>query len=171
MQCVVLGTAPDPAIHYDFVNLMKQYEKDPDVRILLAQEERLAHKLYAGAEIFLMPSLFEPCGLTQLIALKYGAIPVVRRTGGLVDTVFDVDFSGKPFEETNGFSFDSPERGAFDSALDRALQLWKLNPERWKSLVRQGMQHDFSWTVSCALYLDVYNKILSRNFHHVAGQQ
>lgn len=159
MQCVILGTAPDPAIHYEFVNLAQKYAQDPDVRILLAQEESLAHKLYAASDLFLMPSLFEPCGLGQIIALKYGSIPVVRKTGGLSDTVFDVDYSNRPFEETNGFSFDHPDAQGLDSALDRAIALWKKDQERWKKLMIQAMNHDFSWNRSSALYIDVYKKI------------
>lgn len=165
IQCVILGTTPDPAIHFDFVNLMQKYAQDPDVRILLAQEEDLAHKLYAAADIYLMPSLFEPCGLTQLIALRYGAIPVVRKTGGLVDTVIDVDYSDKPYEERNGFLFDYPDTIGLDSALDRAVKFWKTDKEGWKKLVVQGMSYDFSWNRSSALYIDVYKKIMKTGYN------
>lgn len=160
MQIVVLGTAPDPVVKSDFAMLAERYENDPDIRILLEQEEKLAHKLYAGADIFLVPSIFEPCGLTQLIALRYGAIPVVRKTGGLADTVFDVDFSGRPFEQTNGFSFDHADVQGLDSALERALSLCKYNKERWQMLVSQAMQCDYSWKASANLYLNAYRKIL-----------
>ncbi len=165
MQCIILGTTPDPAIHYEFVNLAQKYAKDPDVRILLAQEEDLAHKLYAGSDIFLMPSLFEPCGLGQLIALRYGSIPVVRKTGGLADTVFDVNYSGKPFDETNGFVFDDPDLMGIDSALDRALNLWKTEPDTWKKLMVQAMNKDFSWNNSSGLYIDMYKKILKNVYN------
>ncbi len=165
MQCIILGTTPDPAIHFDFVNLANQYANDPDVRILLAQEESLAHKLYAAADIFLMPSLFEPCGLSQLIALRYGAIPVVRKTGGLVDTVFDVDYSDKPFDQTNGFCFDDPDEPGLDSALDRAIELWKEGGETWKKLQIQAMNEDFSWNTSSALYIEVYKKIMKSGYN------
>lgn len=171
IQCVILGTAPEPHVHEEFVNLAKKYEYDADIRIVLVQEEHLAHKLYAASDIFLMPSLFEPCGLTQLIALKYGSIPVVRKTGGLVDTVFDVDYSGKPFEETNGFSFDNPDTLGLDSALDRAINLWKNDQKRWQSLILQAMNYDFSWNESCKLYIDVYKKISAKASHQVEGHQ
>lgn len=160
MQCVILGTTPDPEIHYEFVALEQQYAQDPDVRILLAQEEALAHKLYAASDIFFMPSLFEPCGLGQLIALRYGSIPVVRKTGGLADTVFDVDYSNRPFEETNGFCFDHADAMGVDSALDRALHLWKKDQTRWKQLVVQAMNADYSWNRSSVLYIDIYKKIM-----------
>ena len=165
IQCIILGTTPDPAIHYEFVNLAQKYASDPDVRILLAQEESLAHKLYAASDLFLMPSLFEPCGLGQIIALKYGSIPIVRKTGGLADTVFDVDYSNKTFEETNGFSFDYPDAVGVDSALDRAISLWKKDKETWKKLMIQAMNHDFSWNVSSALYIDVYKKIIKSGYN------
>jgi starch synthase len=169
MQCVVLGTAPDPAIHHDFMKLTAKFEGDPDVRILLAQEESLAHKIYAASDMFLMPSNFEPCGLGQLIALKYGSIPIVRKTGGLVDTVFDVDFSGMKFADTNGFCFEHPDALGLDSALDRALALWKNDRKKWKALMAQAMSHDFSWNSSSKLYLDVYEKILNRQSSKVVG--
>lgn len=160
MQMVVLGTAPDPAVNSEFTMLSQKYENDLDVRVLLEQEEKLAHKLYAAADIFLVPSIFEPCGLTQLIALRYGAIPVVRKTGGLADTVFDVDFSDLAFEKTNGFSFEHADAQGLDSALDRALSLCKNNKERWKALVKQAMQCDYSWKSSAGLYVKLYNKNL-----------
>lgn len=108
-----------------------------------------------------MPSLFEPCGLTQLIALRYGAIPVVRKTGGLEDTVTDIDFGGKPFEESNGFSFDHANSEGLDSALDRALVLWKKNPNRWQTLVEQALTSDFSWQIPAKKYCSIYEKIVT----------
>ncbi|MBS0654708.1 MAG: glycogen synthase [Verrucomicrobia bacterium] len=163
MQYIVLGTAPDPAIQWEFVTLAHTYAHDPHVRILLQQEESTAHRLYAASDIFLMPSLFEPCGLTQLIALKYGSIPIVRSTGGLCDTVFDVDYSKKPFAETNGFVFNNPDVVGLDSALDRALAFWRQDGEAWQSLMLQAMQYDFSWNTPANHYLNIYQKILSRN--------
>lgn len=161
IQCIILGAAPDPAIHYEFVDLAQKYAKDPDVRILLAQQESLAHKLYAASDMFLMPSIFEPCGLGQLIALRYGSIPIARKTGGLADTVFDVDYSGKDFVDTNGFVFDNADDTGIDSALDRAIRRWKTDQKKWKKLMVQAMNFDFSWNSSSALYIDVYKKILN----------
>lgn len=156
MQYVVLGTAPEPAIESEFLALSHAMAQDAHVRILLLQEEELAHRLYAASDLFLMPSMFEPCGLTQLIALKYGSIPVVRHTGGLVDTIFDVDNSHRPFKETNGYSFDAPDSVGLDSALDRALVLWKTDKARWHKLMQQAMNHDFSWSTSAEKYVDIY---------------
>ncbi len=163
MQIVVLGSAPDPAIGWDFSALAEQFQSDPDVRVLLQQEEAFAHRLYAAADIVLVPSQFEPCGLTQLIALRYGAIPVVRKTGGLADTVVDVDYSGRPFEETNGFSFDHADVQGLDSALDRAVAMYKKTPERWKLLVKQAMACDFSWTHSAQSYCEIYDTLAHKN--------
>jgi starch synthase len=158
MQCIVLGTTPDPAIHAEFTALAARFESDPDVRILLQQEEDLAHKLFAAADMFLVPSLFEPCGLTQLIALKYGSIPIVRKTGGLADTIFDIDTSSHP----NGFSFEAPTYEGLDSAIDRALLMWKNDKDRWKTLMVAAMNCDFSWNQSTDKYIGVYQKILQK---------
>lgn len=163
MQYIVLGTAPDPAIQWEFADLAHRYGDDPDVRILLQQEESLAHHLYAASDMFLMPSLFEPCGLTQLIALKYGSIPIVRNTGGLSDTVFDVDHSEK--QVTNGFSFDFPDAASLDSALDRALAFWKRDKADWQQLMKRAMECDFSWHFPASDYITVYEKILKQHIY------
>ena len=115
--------------------------------------------IYAGSDMFIVPSFFEPCGLTQMIALKYGAVPIVRRTGGLADTIFDVDNSGKPFEETNGYTFDNPDAVGIDSALDRAIACWFDDPERWRHIVLNGMKIDFSWNHPSDQYLEIYNRL------------
>ncbi len=161
MQYIVLGTAPDPVVHEEFMRMSHHFEGDPDVRLVLQQQETLAHLLYGASDLFFMPSLFEPCGLTQLIALRYGSIPVARRTGGLVDTVFDVDFSEKPFEETNGFLFDDPDTHGVDSALDRALALWRSQPERWRQLMQQAMSQDWSWNSQANAYATLYEQMMN----------
>jgi starch synthase len=106
-----------------------------------------------------MPSLYEPCGLTQMIALRYGAVPVVRAVGGLKDTVFDWDFSGRPRWLRNGFVFEHPDHVGLDSALDRALGLWHEQPGLFRELVTQGMACDYSWNHPGQRYLDVYEFI------------
>ncbi len=158
-QAILLGTSPDPEIHWKFVQLEQQFAHHPDVRVLLQQEEALAHKLFASSDMFLIPSFFEPCGLTQMIALTYGSIPVVRKTGGLADTVFDVDFSGKPFAETNGFVFEHADIAGVDSALNRAFLCWMRDKERWNALITQAMEADFSWNKSTKEYIGIYNKL------------
>lgn len=159
IQYIVLAVAPDPAIYSDFLEFAERHKDDPDIRVLLQQEEKLAHQLYAAADLFFMPSRFEPCGLTQLIALKYGSIPIVHHTGGLVDTVFDVEFSEKPEKERNGFSFDTLDYAGVDFAVDRATHLFRNKPEYWQELARRAMGCDFSWNSQADLYSEIYAKV------------
>jgi starch synthase len=121
-------------------------------------DSSLARKIYAGSDIFLMPSHFEPCGLGQLIALRYGAVPVVRKTGGLKDTIFDETDNGK---EPNGFSFVDYTPAALWEALMRSLEAYR-DKERWKKLIRRGMIADFSWTQSAVKYEQLYRQGLAK---------
>jgi starch synthase len=159
-QYIILGTAPDPEVHKEFATLEQHFKKHPDIRIVLKTEEGLAHKLYAASDMFIVPSLFEPCGLTQMIAMRYGSVPIVRKTGGLQDTVFDVDTNGRPFEEKNGFVFDAITPQGINSAADRAIKMYKENPTKWHNLMLQGMHFDHSWAKPADCYLDIYRKIL-----------
>ena len=115
--------------------------------------DRLEHRLMAGADIFLMPSLYEPCGLTQMRSQRYGAPPVVRRVGGLNDTVED---------GVTGFAFDAYTPAAFEEAALRALAGYADAP-RWQAMVRRGMARDFSWERSVDQYLDVYRRAVARS--------
>ncbi len=164
MQCILLGTAPDPHVHWNFVELEKYFLNSPDVRIVLQHEEGLAHKLYAASDMFLVPSLFEPCGLTQLIALRYGSIPIVRKTGGLADTIFDVDFSERSFSERNGYVFEHPNEQGVDSAIGRACSTWYNNKELWQKVVMQAMRSDFSWEKSAKEYVKIYSMLCKKEF-------
>ncbi|MGH9461644.1 MAG: glycogen synthase GlgA [Vicinamibacteria bacterium] len=112
----------------------------------------LGRQIYAGADIFLMPSRYEPCGLGQLLAYRYGAIPVVRRTGGLADTVDDFDESP---DEGHGFVFEPFEAEALGQTLDRALAHFR-DTTTWGKLVRRAMRADFSWKSSATAYLELY---------------
>ncbi len=125
----------------------------PDrIGVQLDFSDRLEHRLMAGADIFLMPSLYEPCGLTQMRSQRYGAPPIVRNVGGLKDTVED---------GVNGFSFGPYTSGAFAEAASRALDCFG-DTVRWQTMMRRGMAHDFSWERSVASYLDVYRRALAR---------
>ncbi|MGE5626088.1 MAG: glycogen synthase GlgA [Bacillota bacterium] len=117
----------------------------------LGHDEDLAHRIYAGCDAFLMPSRFEPCGLSQLYAMRYGALPVVHRTGGLADTVTDA-VRGK---RATGFSFDQPTPAALTAALKRTVALHR-RPAAWRHLIRTAMRQDFSWEKSAREYLKVY---------------
>jgi starch synthase len=106
-----------------------------------------------------VPSLYEPCGLTQMIALRYGTVPVVRAVGGLADTVFDWDHSDRPVAERNGFVFDHADFAGLESALRRAIGLWNDAPALFRQLARQGMACDYSWNRPGADYVGVYEWI------------
>lgn len=158
-QFVLLGSSPIPSISAEFHELKHQYADHPNVHLTLHHQEELAHQIYAASDMFIVPSLFEPCGLTQMIALKYGSIPIVRKTGGLADTIFDVDYSGRKFEDTNGYVFDFPDKTGIESALSRAIDCWFHYPEKWRKLMINGMNVDFSWNIPSNQYLDVYKQI------------
>ena len=119
-------------------------------------DEPLAHQIEAGADLFLMPSRFEPCGLNQLYSLRYGTVPVVRAVGGLDDTVIDAD--EQPGGGT-GFKFNGYTAAALVDALQRALTAFR-NPSRWRGIQRAGMREDHSWDVSAAAYVKVYRASL-----------
>ena len=117
----------------------------------------LAHLIYAGADLLVMPSLFEPCGLTQLVALKYGTVPVVRAVGGLIDTVFDRDYALD--WQRNGYVFHQPDAPGLESALSRAIGLWYTFPEEFRELQLNGMRTDHSWAGPGQDYLNIYEHI------------
>ncbi|OUO95254.1 glycogen/starch synthase [Cloacibacillus sp. An23] len=125
------------------------------VRTVTGFSEETAHLAYAGGDILVMPSLFEPCGLSQLIAFAYGTIPVARATGGLADTVIDAD--GSP--DGTGFLFTDYRIDELAKALGRALAA-KADAERWRRIMRSAMKRDFSWNASAAEYAGLYKKIL-----------
>lgn len=151
-QFLLLGTTADPALEKAFL----AYADSGNAAINLDYDESMAHLFFAAADMFIIPSLFEPCGLTQMIAMRYGAVPIARKTGGLADTVFDWDTSTKPLAERNGFTFDFPDTQGVDWALDRALRLWKEDPKTWKKIQSQGMSVDFSWAHAAPEYLKIY---------------
>jgi len=158
-QFVLLGSSPIPEITSEFLEIKHRYDDDPDIQLILHHEEELAHFIYGGSDIFIVPSIFEPCGLTQMIALKYGSIPVVRNTGGLADTIFDVDAT-KPPEEGNGFVFHKAKPEEIEKALGRAFEIWFHDQERWRNLVIKGMNLDHSWDKPANIYLGIYKQLL-----------
>lgn len=162
-QFVLLGSSPIPEINAEFHRLKQHYTDHPDIHLILHHQEDLAHLIYAGSDMFIVPSIFEPCGLTQLIALKYGTIPIVRKTGGLADTVFDIDLSTLPVEKRNGYTFETPDAKGIDSALDRAISCWFEHPEKWRELMITGMKTDFSWNLPSNEYLEIYQKLRSQH--------
>ena len=148
-QLVVLGDG-DASLERDFLRLQAEF---PDhVRLAARFDERLAQRIYAGVDVFLMPSRYEPCGLGQLIAMRYGAVPIGRRTGGLSDTI--VDLQEHPGSAT-GFLFDDFSVIALMSTFERALAAFREH-DVWARLQRNGMNHDYSWRASALRYVEVY---------------
>jgi len=154
-RLAVLGRG-DAGIEQRFRDLAA---RRPDaVAVRTAFDEPLAHAVEAGADIFLMPSRFEPSGLNQMYSMRYGTPPVVHRVGGLADTVVDADVASLHDESATGFVFDAPTAQAFEQAIARALSLFS-DADRWRTLQQTGMRADFSWTRSAQAYLDLYSAL------------
>jgi starch synthase len=156
-QLVVLGTG-DPAYEERWRKLRERYPSR--LFLTLGFDAALAQRIYAGCDLFLMPSRFEPCGLGQLISLRYGTIPVVRAVGGLADTVRDVDEHPR---DGNGYSFTQYDRAAFSGALARALRAFRRDGDQWNELRGRAMREDHSWAASARQYVEVYR--LARKRH------
>jgi starch synthase len=120
-------------------------------------DEGLSHRIHAGADIFLMPSRFEPCGLNQMYAMNYGTPPVVHAVGGLRDTVADEATGGA---RATGFVFAPAESLALAGAVGRAVTLCRDRPTRWQAMMRAGMRQDFGWQHSARQYLDLYRRLV-----------
>jgi starch synthase len=161
-QFVLLGSSPHGNINAAVWNLKRRFNDHPDCHLEIGYNEELAHLIYAGSDMVLVPSEYEPCGLTQLIGLKYGTLPVVRNTGGLADTVFDADYAHKPYHERNGYVFNDYNWQGLESALCRAIGLWQHYPQYFRELMLNGMRYDFSWNYPARHYLNVYNYIRAR---------
>lgn len=153
-QLVMLGTG-DPSLTEMFAALERR--RAGAVHFHRSFDESFAHRVYAASDLFLMPSRFEPCGLGQMIAMRYGSVPVASRTGGLVDTVFEAASEGRP---ANGFLCDPGDGAGLAAALDRALAAY--SSPKWAGLSRAGMAGDFSWDRSVELYLDLFKEAARR---------
>ncbi|MFO1430468.1 MAG: glycosyltransferase [Candidatus Competibacteraceae bacterium] len=161
-QFVLLGTSPEPRINEEFWHLKNQLNDNPDCHLEIGFNEELSHLIYAGSDMVIMPSLYEPCGLTQMIALKYGTVPIVRAVGGLVDTVFDRDYSDRPWEQRNGYVFHQPDAAGLESAMLRAIGLWYSYPDEFRRLMINGMKSDYSWNYPGQHYLNIYEYIRAK---------
>lgn len=154
VNLIILGTGE--AV---FQNTLRSAQKKHPEQfgLMIAFDEALAHKIYAGSDMFLIPSRYEPCGLTQMYSLRYGTIPVVRATGGLDDTIREFD----PEDLTgNGFKFQEYSAAALVKALLRAVTVYRSR-EKWQLLIKNAMACDFSWEKSAGEYLSLYQKITS----------
>jgi starch synthase len=178
VQLIVLGTG-QPVYHELLGRLALQHPGK--LRTFLEFSDALAHQIEAGADVFLMPSLYEPCGLNQLYSLAYGTVPLVRRTGGLADTVADVTPEGLADGTATGFVFhegppagrsaehlQEARRDAMREAIDRALVL-RTDRHAWSQLVRNGMRQDWSWQQSARAYVRIYEEIRRRAAARAAG--
>ena len=154
LQLVVLGSGEQPLEQA----LRRHAEQYPDrLAALVGYDEAVAHRIEAGADIFLMPSRFEPCGLNQMYSLRYGTVPIVRRAGGLGDTVVDADPEHLAAGTASGIVFDEPSPMALEAAVVRALTL-RSNPKTWKQIQLTGMRQDFSWKKSAVAYQRLYDQ-------------
>lgn len=155
IQLVILGTGDEK-----YRKLLAGHEERSGgrMRLLFSFDESLARLIYAGADIFLMPSRYEPCGLSQMIALRYGTVPVVRRTGGLRDTVTDHD---PATGEGTGFVFDEYAPDALADCVGRAVSAFQ-DHAGWRRIMRSGMAMDFSWSRSAQEYIKVYRKAIQK---------
>jgi len=169
-QFVLLGSAPDPKVQADF-NATAGSLQGQDAAFYFAFDEPLSHLIYAACDIIVVPSMFEPCGLTQMIAMRYGTVPVVRSTGGLRDTVFDVDadkaraawemegscdWEADNADATNGFAFDGTDNGALDYALNRAIDTFYNDRAWFHGLQARVMDQDWSWNRPAQEYIELY---------------
>jgi starch synthase len=151
-QLVVLGTG-DPRLEQALQEVAARHPGS--VALTLAYSESLAHRIEAASDVFLMPSLFEPCGLNQLYSLRYGTLPLVRAVGGLADTVVDASDENLADGSATGFVFSQPDSRALSGAVQRALDLWN-KPSVWAKMQRAAMRQDFSWQRSAQNYLELY---------------
>ena len=154
-QLVVQGTG-DPVLEAAFT--AAAFAHPAQVAVRIGYDEAFAHRLIAGSDLIMVPSRFEPCGLTQLYGLRYGTLPLVRRVGGLADTVVDADEAAVKEGRATGFVFDAATPAALESALLRAVQAHGA-PELWRQLMATAMQQDFSWDGAAARYMSLYRAL------------
>lgn len=155
-QFILLGSTHSPDLKKEFESLQHEIKNYPDVSIILDKQDQIANLLYAASDMLIIPSIFEPCGLTQMIAMRYGTVPIARKTGGLQDTVFDIDADEIPESKRNGFTFDHPDTQGVDWALDRAIDCWYHRQSKWQAIMQNGMSADFSWSKTVKQYINLY---------------
>ncbi len=158
VQFAVLGTG-DPAIESAFTATRAQFPGQVACRF--TYDEELAHLIQAGADALIVPSRFEPCGLTQLCAMRYGTLPIVARTGGLADTVIDANVAALRAKAATGFVFSPVQSDALARAMHRALDAYAV-PSLWATLVSNAMALDVGWSQPAAAYARLYRDVISR---------
>ena len=156
-QLLVLGTG-DPTLEAGFLDAAKAHPGR--VAAIIGYNEGQAHRILAGADVILVPSRQEPCGLTQLYGLRYGTLPLVRRTGGLADTVVDANAHAIMDSTATGFVFNEPSSWVLGETIGRACRLYRDDPATWTQIQRQAMAQNFSWAASAREYQALYESIL-----------
>lgn len=156
IQFVLLGTG-EPFYHELFKKIGGEYPTKTGINITF--NNQLAHEIEAGADMFLMPSLYEPCGLNQLYSLKYGTVPVVRKTGGLADSIIDASPETIAKGTGTGFVFEKYEADALLYTIKRAVDLFARDKKAWRKIQSIGMAKDYSWDASAKKYSALYRKM------------
>lgn len=167
VQWAILGKG-EPKYHDLFNRLAKSHPERVAVR--LEHSDPLAHRIEAGADMFLMPSRFEPCGLNQMYSLKYGTLPVVHETGGLADTVVNLDPTTLAAGTANGFRFREMSAAALSETIARALHAYRNDRKTWRAMQEAGMRQDWSWRRSAGEYVRLYETTLARGRQSVAAR-
>lgn len=160
VQWAILGTG-EPAYH-EMLQALSEQRRDR-VGVELGFSNELAHRIEAGADMFLMPSRYEPCGLNQLYSLKYGTVPVVRETGGLADSIKDASDDNLSSGIANGFVFEAYDADVLERTLQRACNVYTSRKDTWNSLVETGMHQDWSWEASAREYVSVYEQVCQQH--------
>lgn len=159
VQIIILGSGEQELEEA----LLAAAEKYPGrIVVKIGYDEHLAHRIEAGSDCFMMPSRFEPCGLNQLFSLRYGTVPIVNRTGGLADTVIDLNPASMLDETATGFVFNEPDAASLLEAVNRAIEFYQRPGMWWEKLATRGMMQDFSWDSSAAHYLDIYRMAIDQ---------
>ena len=158
LQLVFLGTG-DPFYEGQLRELAGRYPGK--VAAEIGFDESLAHQIEAGADMFLMPSRFEPCGLNQMYSLRYGTVPIVRNVGGLADSVENFESESESLQTATGFVFIDYSKELLAETIEKAVSYYRM-PDVWKQIVRNGMSRDWSWNRSAQEYVSVYRKAMER---------
>ncbi len=154
-QAILLGSEPSFEIKESFSKLHSSQSLYIDFRF----QEGLSHLCYAAADAIIIPSIYEPCGLTQMIAMRYGTVPIVRQTGGLSDTVFDIEHSNVPKNIRNGLVFEFPTLDSMDYIVTRAIKIFNEEHDTWKIMMKNGLLADFSFDKPTDAYISLYQSI------------
>ena len=157
VQMVVLGSG-DPDIQHQVWRLGQDFHWRAS--FFIGYNATVAQRIYAGSDMFLMPSRYEPCGVGQMLAMRYGSLPVVRETGGLADTVQNYD--NGPADRGTGFTFEWEEPQAVLGTLRWALETYWERPEAWRRMQHRAMTTDLSWDKSARQYADLYRQIIDK---------